>query len=287
LCKLTRAREPKDNSLPFQGGVINRSSTLRKAANLPESVRQQLNGYALAATAAGVGALALAQPANAKIVYTPAHVKIAGHVNLDLNHDGITDFVFINTVRGHFAWVNVLSLQQNRVWGRRRNLGRIYASALPAGIRVGRNQAEFQKGPSCYISASHYGPCKFMTGCTLTTQASTLGCSGTWGKKARGYVGLKFNVNGKTHYGWARLTVVHKLTVVVTLTGYAYETIPNMPIITGKTKGPDDESIEQPNSAALTVPSRKPASLGLLAIGSPGLSIWRREESVGGVTCGC
>jgi hypothetical protein len=43
------------------------------------------------------------------------------------------------------------------------------------------------------------------------------------------------------------------------LTGYAYETIPNKPIITGKTKGPD----------AITL---APGSLGALAAGAVGRS---------------
>jgi hypothetical protein len=88
---------------------------------------------------------------------------------------------------------------------------------------------------------------------------------------------LRFQIKGKTHYGWARLNVsVHKLSIVATLTGYAYETIPNKSIIAGRTKGPDD--MEQPD-AALTTPTPEPATLGALAMGARGLSIWRREET--------
>jgi hypothetical protein len=53
---------------------MNRSSTLRKTACLSKSVHQQLNMYAIAAGAAGV--LALAGPAEAKIIYTQTHVVI-------------------------------------------------------------------------------------------------------------------------------------------------------------------------------------------------------------------
>jgi hypothetical protein len=42
----------------------------RKTANLSESAHQQLKMYAFAATAAGVGVLALAKPAQGKIIYT-------------------------------------------------------------------------------------------------------------------------------------------------------------------------------------------------------------------------
>jgi hypothetical protein len=55
---------------------MNRSSTPRKTACLSKSVHQQLNMYAIAAGAAGVGVLALAGPAEAKIIYTQTHVVI-------------------------------------------------------------------------------------------------------------------------------------------------------------------------------------------------------------------
>ena len=76
---------------------MNRHSRPRRTADLSDSTHQQLTMYAVAAAAAGVGMLALAQPSEAKIVYTPANAQIGGAVgklNLDLNHDGITDFEF-------------------------------------------------------------------------------------------------------------------------------------------------------------------------------------------------
>jgi hypothetical protein len=51
---------------------MKRCSRPRRTAELCKSLHQQLNAYALVASAAGVGVLALAQPAKAKIVYTPA-----------------------------------------------------------------------------------------------------------------------------------------------------------------------------------------------------------------------
>ena len=70
----------------------------RTASRLSDTIRGRLNSYALAASAAGVGMLALAQPAEAKIVYTKTHLVIAGaeRYNLDLNHDKITDFSVVN-----------------------------------------------------------------------------------------------------------------------------------------------------------------------------------------------
>jgi hypothetical protein len=72
----------------------------------------------------------------------------------------------------------------------------------------------------------------------------------------------------------------HSFHIQGTLTGYAYETIPNKPIIAGKTEGPDESSVDEANPATLNEPTLQPSSLGLLAMGATGLPAWRREESV-------
>ena len=91
---------------------------------------------------------------------------------------------------------------------------------------------------------------------------------------------MKFKIKGQTHYGWARLSVEYQppSQITATLTGYAYETIPGKAIIAGATKGPDDGA--QPVPATHTSSTPEPATLGMLALGAPGLSIWRREEPV-------
>jgi hypothetical protein len=79
----------------------------RIPSQLSECLHQRLNMYALAASAAGVGVLALTVPADAKIIYTPAHVVIGKFqsLKLDLNHDGITDFGLRNSSCGQFCTV--------------------------------------------------------------------------------------------------------------------------------------------------------------------------------------
>jgi hypothetical protein len=100
---------------------------------------------------------------------------------------------------------------------------------------------------------------------------------GYWDYGQARYLGVEFKISGKEHFGWARFK--NSSYYAAALTGYAYETIANKSIITGKTKGPDDASVEESN--ATTVPTHQPATPGLLALGSLGLSIWRREELVG------
>jgi hypothetical protein len=102
----------------------------------------------MAATAAGMGALASAPSAEAKIVYTPAHEKISENmVSLDLNHDGVTDF----TLMGDFFMpgVEMRGIRERCSRGERgqQNMGSpgdktslqssLAASALPAGVIIG------------------------------------------------------------------------------------------------------------------------------------------------------
>jgi hypothetical protein len=54
------------------------------------------------------------------------------------------------------------------------------------------------------------------------------------------YLGLRFFIHGKAHYGWARITVTPGKFFQVELTGYAYETVANRPLDAGQKK----ESIE-------------------------------------------
>lgn len=248
---------------------MTRSSPSRKTANLSESVRCLLNTYALAAAAAGVGVLALAQPSEAKIVYTSADVQISNFgffpYALDLNNDGIADFTFptFNFENSGFFVSRMYvapAAKGNRVWGVR------YAAALKAGVRVGVDGKFNLAGILSMGSASG--------------TSAHINFRGPWENGGKGvrnrYLGLKFIIKDKIHFGWARINFTSPANVI--LTGYAYETIPGKAIIAGATKGPDDDA--QPVPAAHTSPSSEPATLGILALGAQGLSIWRRDEPV-------
>jgi hypothetical protein len=237
---------------------------------LHESLNKQLSMYSVAAGAAGVGILALAQPAEARIVYTPANVKIVPNKGLtffDLNHDGIPDFglsnIYTHSSYQASGFLKVVQAQAaNEVWDVT-SKGFLCAAAVPKNTRIGP-KGHFRKDPT--------------TGLAMAFSNMEGTYFGPWRKVKQDYLGLKFVIKGKTHFGWARLKGnFNSFPYAATLTGYAYETIPNKPIITGKTKGLDDISVEVPD-AALTIPTPGPATLGILALGSPGVSIWRREE---------
>jgi len=238
---------------------------------------RNLNAYVTAACAAGVSMLACASRAEAKIVYTPANSYILPKttLNLDLDHNGTPDFLFSNTSfsstggfgRSGHGSLNINGQKSvNAVWGRG-----VYASALRAGVQVGPN-GHFKRG-RLTIAKSQW---------TGSTRGSTFSSHGPWVDATRRYLGLKFSIKGKVHYGWARLNVTSTYRAAyAVLTGYAYETVPNTPIVTGETKGAagDSDGAVQIAPASFRQSKRPPASLGLLAQGASGLDIWRKRQA--------
>jgi hypothetical protein len=229
------------------------------------NVSQQLNMYALAASAAGVGMIALSPTAEAKIIYTKANrvIGINHSYALDLNHSGVADFKIINTQTC--------------------TPGNTCTSRVSA-IRYGKNAVEGTAGsqffpPRAYAlkAGARIGPEKLFSGRRMAGAGQTT--EGNWYDVNNRYLGLKFQIKGETHYGWARLSVQLNEGFIVTLTGYAYETVPNKPITAGATKDSDED--DQPAPASLKMHTGEPATLGMLALGAPALVIWPRKEPVG------
>ncbi len=246
--------------------------------NASGSFHQRLNAYALAASSAGVTLLALAEPSTAEIIYTPAHHVIAdrGSYRLDLNHDGTTDLTIQNNYV-HSCTTDSCHTSEDLVTKLSETNQVVYnfygAVALKKGMQIGHGKA-FRGGAERMVNVN-----------------SLSYPMGSWINVKSRYLGIKFKIKGQIHYGWARLNVQVEmpLTITATLTGYAYETIPGKSIKTGQTfdilpPAPDSLSPDDPGpGASLTNPipdNSQPASLGLLALGAPGLAIWRREESV-------
>jgi hypothetical protein len=219
----------------------------RVPTRLSESLHKRLNAYALVASAAGVGLLALAKPAEGRIVYTPAHRKISPNsvFRLDLNHDGTDDFKFLNVNYGRFGYLNVLRLgSHNGVWGGGQGIGSHSASALSSGMLIGPSKSRFGISSHDEMAGWDY------------VYGSGSFSFGPWRDVTRRYLGLKLVVNGKVHYGWARLNVKVRMGKPDNeiLTGYAYETVPHKPIKAGQTH------------------SERGATLGRLAQGASGVS---------------
>jgi hypothetical protein len=92
---------------------------------------------------------------------------------------------------------------------------------------------------------------------------------GSWFGNGTHYLGVRFPIDGKMHYGWARLEVTWAITV--TMTGFAYEIQPDTPIDAGQTG-----AYENAEPADVS-PAHRSArnTLGALALGAGGLGVWR------------
>ena len=248
-------------------------SRQRTHQELPAKLEHKLFAYGAVASAAGVGMLALAQPAQASVVFTRTHQTISPNttLSLDLNNDGVVDFTIIDTthVGGIVATGSSLvghgSLAIQKLQSSNQVVGKFgFAAAIGPNKKI---------GPPSPFEAYAVMPIEQCDGIPDTSQVELFGF---WINQRNRYLGLKFTINGEVHYGWARLSTSHFICQIsAVMTGYAYETQPNTPIVTG----PSDDSAEIGGNKIRETPAPAPASLGVLSKGIDGLTLWRREKS--------
>ncbi len=182
----------------------------------------------IATILAGVGLLAVAWPAEAQIVYTPTNITIGcnSSYNLDVNNDGVTDFT-ITTEDGSYCGLQLSgSVSETAAPGNGALIG-----PLSEGDEIGPDQA-FSEGTSSLESFTQHCNHSKDPRCSYIY-------SGPWHVvkvKGKRYLGLSFQLNGETYYGWAQLTLLKGGVEGVKLSGYAYESTPGMPINAGQTK---------------------------------------------------
>lgn len=270
-------------------------SPARRRSDLPIPLNKKLFAYVAAASAgcAGLSMVALPQAADAEVVYTPANTPLSVNtpVPLDLNNDGVIDF----TLSNHYSFTGsatscfipclthaVLKVGPaqagNGVWALSSAVfSHRHVPPRPENKPTKKTEVVVPAPWGIYVAKER--PFKdttlpmdyFRHYLTFSGRYSTQSV-GPWGKGKRfagSYAGFKFIINGEVHYGWARIEVHSDHSkITATLTGYAYETVPNRGIVTGLTHGPDE-------SASNASGTTDPASLGRLAKGASGIAAWR------------
>lgn len=239
----------------------------RRKTEVHPALDQHIQGYERASSGSvlSAGALAVlvaAAPLTyAEVVFTPTHQIISmqnGPALIDFNGDGIADVEIsagtlnccgVHRIRpdscstscscGSESFLDVLALEKSdgvvvnaHGFAVRGQAGQIVRPEDPFG--VSGNMAVANHGCVSYSR----GPWKNRPGV--------------------GFLGAKFQIDGETHYGWIRLS--HTSPKGGLMTGYAYETIPNKPIIAGATSDSEPES-------NMELPA---GSLGSLAAGAAG-----------------
>ncbi|MBC8047535.1 MAG: T9SS type A sorting domain-containing protein [Fimbriimonadaceae bacterium] len=167
--------------------------------------------------------------ANAQIVYTdvdPDETYTSGTLYIDLNNDGINDFKITNTTAGggrcgSNKFVKITPLNSNSV---------SKSAGYPA-----KHNSDFIINETCVWNGAPNQVLRSNHWYTGIFGECYNSYSGHWGF-GDGYIGLKLNVGDTIYYAWARLNVSLGITSsTVTIKDYAYNSIPNQPILTGET----------------------------------------------------
>lgn len=206
-----------------------------ETASGPSSVRQHLYRFAIATISVGVGLFTLAWPTEAEIVYTPVNITIGENssYNLDLNNDGVTDFVISASQSPAPCGPQGFQSPYDTV-AETPASGNGAEGSPPARLKkreqIGPNQTFYGgAGTMAWVFFCEYG----------SGGDSWIYESPGYIVGRKGYLGLMFQTNGETHYGWALLGVKLRFAkddVIVSLRGYAYETVPGKPIYAGQTQ---------------------------------------------------
>jgi hypothetical protein len=235
--------------------------------NLNQDLNRCLKQYATAALgAAGVSTLAMAQaPTTTNIVYTPANIALTEPnpgtvVPIDFNHDGVPDITISATgfsiaYSGHGGRAN----------------GSIFEAPAPGNLAIG-GHALAQGVPLSQGGAFRstkqkmaWGNFRFL----LSTSNPIDSSGGPFKDVSNKYLGVKFKVNGQFHFGWIRVSITtHPSFVSGTITGYAFNSIANVPIFAGQLRPAGSEQ-----AAIQNVP---PGSLGMLAAGAQAIPYWKK-----------
>jgi len=221
-------------------------------------LERRIASYAMAAGATGVSVLALAQPVKADIVYTPANIDISYEYFFQpyyfpINFNGQAQLTFTAFADVGAGCEGGTLCEFGYMVGVRPAPGNALAlGPLARGYQIGPH-ANF--GGSGWINSFARGFYWQSTG----HQGFSFSF-GPWASKS-GYLGVRFLIDGGTHYGWVALSVFEGTGEV---TGYAYDTVANQPINAGQTSA-----------------TPEPGTLGVLALGSLGLGYWRKRKQAG------
>jgi len=263
-----------------RGGVQNslskrKNTRLRHPAKLTDRLNRRLNGYAVAATAAGASILAIASPAEASPICGKLSASLEHTTTIPFNPAAMpappfnvaqSTFQYFLTTTGvsSLRWWNrgfftPNSKEAKVVFGERN-----WPADLALGAQIGPS-AQFGR-PASYGLLFTYGKGNF----SVRGSGTKLQHRGNLSLTQDGFVGFQFSQSGNVHYGWIRFSVgFHKgaaTQTILNVLDYGYESTPNTPIAAGTCS-------DSASSVDSVEPSSIPqgASLGLLALGSDGI----------------
>ena len=182
---------------------------------------KQLAKYSALSVAMVAGADAVGQ-----IEYTDLSPDVGGDVLylLDLDNNGVVDYNV-----GHFYANIVLNVYfydaSNSFINTTSAVGVNYPTALDMGDTISSGNSNWDAGGAFNILGVYGG----VNGCNSRPSAEFCGAVGDK------YLGLKFDIDGATHYGWARIAAVTGSPTNWAIKDYAYNTTADEAINAGQT----------------------------------------------------
>jgi hypothetical protein len=252
--------------------LLTASGQLRDSKPLVDG--RQMAAFGVAASSA----LAMMSQAEAAVVAnagTPQPVTVAAtsgtsFVSFDMNGDAVNDFaLFGRYASGDGGWGSA-GINGTQPGGNNSVLGGTYYAyyndiwKLAGGASIGPTPSAgltWRSAP--YTSADVF----------FSQSNGASNWNGTNGET--GFAGVRFNIGGKTHYGWIQLRV--NTTGSLTALSWAYEDCPDTAIQAGATTGGSPCGAAVPPTP---VPVMAPVAYGLtsLALGGLGLAGLRRRR---------
>ena len=179
-----------------------------------------MTGASLAAGTAAYATVVHTVPSGAPIVVSGSSTPI------DLNGDAVVDFLLTQGF-GIFP----LDVGQYTYGNYALGAG-AFLSALSASVSVGGTATNFiydNRYWNMYDGSLYSGP---------------------WAGGTHAYLGLRFDIGGASHHGWARVSVAQD-GLSASLHEFAYENVAGAPILTGQTSGGASPVIPEPSTFAL------------------------------------
>ncbi len=167
------------------------------------------------------------KPIPPNIIYTDIEPDFSSEnidhlFELDLNNDDIVDFT-LSISPDIYEWLGISAISNGGII----SVTPWYTNIVPLerGKEIfnlrGNTSGEIYKSGGIITSGD----------CNGNNEESN-GCYYDWSGKNDRFLGLRINLNGQTHYGWARLSVKSPTEWLVS--DYAYNATPDSPIIAGQ-----------------------------------------------------